>query len=455
MIRPRMGLKGLMVLVVIVATWLMVLRPHLDGRSTYRLSRQLARGDAQARREAAEGLIWSEPENLGIAVEALIGGLADTDDGVRAESARSLGACLPPPAAAGGPRTIGVAASTLEPALHGRVAQAMVGALRDPSPGVRVNAAVALPLLGFVPAAVAPLRVILREDHEPKARVAAARALLTEPETDDHSTIAALVAALRDDPEPMVRVVAAHSLAPVVGSEIVFNALVFALGRAVGIERNAVEGCLKLVRSPQPSAVGGLIAVVRRADLPATTTDLAMTLLIQIGPEAAAAAPTLLAAYRREDLAALRRAGGDPWTAEVGHRHAQTLCAVAAGSPEFESLLGELIGVVEVSPPYIRQFNAASLLGILDAPAAPALPALRKAAERRAWPGYDWAEGPATAIERAIRGQRHGRRPRGPRGGSSDGSFPDGLRRAKMGPPPDRHLTAEDSWRELPCLARS
>ena len=379
MSRPKLSVKALMLLVAIAAATVVILRPYLDPSLTHRLARQLDRGDAQARRAAAAELIWAEPDALALAADALIRGLADPDADVRAEAARTLGAVYPLQA---GPRARAFINDNVpkpDPAFLRRIALALTAALADVAPTVRTRAAESLGRLDALPAAaVAPLRRILGVDPDPGARVASARALLRKPTDADWATIAALIASMRADPDPGVRLTSMDALVPIIDYEPVCNAFIDLMARDEGPDGLRALARVRLVQAPRASAVDGLRAALRRADLDESSTVVVGRLLRKIGPTASAAAPELLNAYRRADREALRRVGGDRSTAEVPARLIQVLWAVAPDSAEFQAMLTELIEILGVLPASVRQYHVAYILGTLGRAAAPALPALRK-----------------------------------------------------------------------------
>lgn len=397
--RPKLSVKALLALVVACAAGFFLLRAMGESRPASRWARQLRRGDAGDRRLAAAELIMAEPRDARIAAEALLGGLTDADAEVRAQSALSLGFLLGRSGGISAPR---VAKAVRSPAadddpLRRRAASALVAALADPSPLVRSLAAKSLG--GFDPApaaAIAPLVAMLKGDADQGARVAAAGALAAE-EVEGRGPVDALIAALKGDASPEVRLASATALAPIAGFEPAFNAL---LGRLDAddprLRAAAVEG-LRRVRLPHPSGLPTLLALLGRDDLPETTTDLVAWLIGGIGPEAARAAPPLLAASRRlkespaQDLAL--RATID-----------RALYSVAPESPEFRAALDELIVILGQTPPTWRQYSTAVLLGEFGKLAEPALPELRKAALEweKDYTGY--AGKAITAIELAIEG---------------------------------------------------
>jgi len=397
--RPKLSVKALLMLVVACAAVFLVIRATGESRPVGRWARQLSRGEAGARREAAAELIIAEPRDARVAIGALIGGLADADAEVRAQSALSLGFLIGRSGGVSARRNGGAALSSrlADDPLRDRATTALVRGLDDPSPLVRSLSAKALG--GFAPApavAVGRLVAMLKGDAAEEARVAAAGALVSD-EVGDKAVVDALIAAMKADKSPEVRLISAASLAPIAGYEPVFLAFVGAMGDADGRLRAAVEGGLRRVKLPHPSGIAALLAILERTDLPESTTDLAAWLLGGIGPEAARAAPGLLAASRRLK---------EPPEQDLGLR--ATLCralySVAPESAEFRAALDELIAILGETPASWRQYSTAILLGEFGKAAEPALPALRTAAVEwdKEYAGY--AGKAATAIELGVEG---------------------------------------------------
>ena len=289
------------------------------------------------------------PVGDGRAVVALIEAVSDENPGVRLSAVGTLGKLMDP-----------------------RAVQALIEALRrDPDPKVRAMAAWALGQIED-PAAVSALTTALREDDDLGVRVQAAEAL---GDIEDVSAIDALGAAVRD-PSVEVRRAAVDALGNMDDPRIVPLVLPSLRDDDVEVRRSAADA---LGNNESPQAVEPLIAATRDSDLEVRIS--AIDALGNQGDPRARAA--LLEALRDERAEVRREAIEAIGNLELTAAPPEVIDAVrdpdrevrysavdAIGNFEDPAAVPVLLEIVRASTDRELQYEALDALSNIESPAA-------------------------------------------------------------------------------------
>jgi HEAT repeat protein len=350
----RVGVRTLMALVATCAAMFWAARIVFDTAAPVnRLAREVVDGAPDERLEAAQTLGGVSAGEAAVAVPALAAALQDDDERVVDAAARSLG-------------QIGVTAARGD----GRAAvRALAVALTDSRPGVRVAAAVAL---GTAAAASAPevdaLAVALG-DRSVEVRSAAARALGAVGSSHTLFPPEALIAALEADPSDDVRAEAAAALGQfLTGRDAATLALLRALGADVPRVRAACDSALARLRSFRSFAKEGRTAAIVPALIEALANRErrvryhAAAALGEIGPEAEAAVPALVAMLSEPIDPEMDATRDDPPYWDLGGEAARALGGVAPGTPAAAQVIAALTEVIRRPGLARRRATAAEAL---------------------------------------------------------------------------------------------
>jgi HEAT repeat protein len=335
----------------------------------------LSDGDAARRRQAAENLYHAEKEDLARTLVALAGALSDPDWPVRVAAARSL------------PRAIGSENRSLTKEIN-FATMALIPACRDPRAEVRIEAVRAVgQLYGSIrispraPGAPAAKVVIGSEsrqaadallqamkDPSPQVRAEALWSFALVGRVCGETDARPVKAMVQHDPEIKVRIVAVNSLATGWPEDPLLYPLL--LGR------------LKVVTDQEEHAAIGWalsgLAPPSRENLPALLDALSpddwvlrhsiAVALDKLGP-AARPALSKLTRVARIELA-------DP-DSSLSAVHA--IITIAPKSPEAQALIEPLITVLRDSQSGFQQYEAVNLLAGFATPSAAVVKALREA----------------------------------------------------------------------------
>jgi HEAT repeat protein len=368
--------RTLIVLVVTCALVLWAARIFFDKMApAQRWAREIRQGNAERRLEAAQNLGYPAAKDVGVALPALAAGLGDDDESVAVAAARSLGQAAQVALRAGDT----VAART--------VIVALTGALKGPRHGVRAAALEGLcaaagagPIGAEEAEALAAALESLLGDESAEIRSRAAGGL---GEVGRHNKIPpprALIAALEGDRSAEVRGAAAAALGRFrTGRDAATLAVLVRLGADEPSVRVACDGALKGLLDPAerrsaaivPALIGALASRERR------TRWHAAAILGEIGPDAAAAVPSLIAVMREPLDPEMSRTQIDPGGWDPACQAARALGIVALGTRKAEDAIGALVEVVRgPGIPRRRAVAVDALARFAPAEIAPAVPAL-------------------------------------------------------------------------------
>lgn len=285
----------------------------------------------------------------GRAVLALIEAVSDENPSVRLSAAETLGKLMDP-----------------------RAVQALIEALRqDPEPRVRAMAAWALGEIED-PAAVSALTAALREDDDQGVRVQAAEALGN---IEDVSAIGALGDAVRD-PSVEVRRAAVDALGNMEDPRIVPLVLASLGDDDVEVRRSAADA---LGNNESPQAVEPLIAATRDSDL-----EVRVSAINALGNQGDPRAQAALVEALRDDRAEVRREAIDAiGNLELTAAPPEVIDAVrdpdrevrysavdAIGNFEDPAAVPVLLEIVRSSTDRELQYEALDALSSIESPAA-------------------------------------------------------------------------------------
>jgi HEAT repeat protein len=343
------------------------------------------------RRNAIDELQFDGPGAREIAIPLLVTALGDADVKVRAAAAAALGRI--------GTET--ATASTQPEALRPAI-PALLAAIRDPDPDVRNAAVIAL---GFVAGsngeAIAALAASLG-DRDPEIRLAALRVLATISPLTEVEPPKELVAAL-EDPSAGNRATAVTALT---GFRRGLDPSMPTLFRILEHDEEQVRAvcahALERVRPPAISAtaVPALIVALHRSDR--RVRAVACFVLMQLGAEARAAVPVLLAVAREKsgDLP-----NSDPAAKDLGDLAIQALGKIAPrtdSAGEAVAALTEILRAHDAS----QWGEAVYALESFGQAAAPAIPELVRALRKNlvSGQGFPASDTAATALGKIAPG---------------------------------------------------
>ncbi len=341
--------------------------------------REMARGDAQHRRMAVENLATTGPDELSLILPALSDVARDSDVLVRMSAVRTTGLTA---------RRWQFLRRQLAGEEIARAKRILIGAVDDPSDGVRLEAIrrfeeLGTPLWGPPPPSATPSarsHILIQEDmnaadallrriddRNAEIRVAALLALARVPVASE-GAFDRVVKALIDDADESVRGTAALALARGWPGRDVASLL---LDRLAEVKTNGekvpiVRAIHELGRPPVES-IPPLIDALALDDW--SLNQMIPDILEKLGPSARPALPALGKLATREFT--------DPLGAALRAGHA--VAAIDPDSPEAQRLLAPLADGLRDASDNTRRQQAAWVLTQYGASAAPIVPALREA----------------------------------------------------------------------------
>jgi HEAT repeat protein len=363
-VRPRLALVGIKYLVLLVAcsgaSFWAVRAVRESARPSLGLARLLRSGNASDREQAAAQLYDVGPDQVGVAIPALVAALDDEDPAVSVSATRSLGAVGA--LAAKSPATVPEA----------RVAsEGLTRALRHANDEVRSWAVIGLKMIAeaapatdlpFNASAVAEGLADVLRGPSGEGRAVAVQALTAVAKVAPIEPPPALLEALTSGASPDDRANAAMALGYIHGkSETVIGRLTAAL------------------KDPAPEVVQAAISA-----------------LGQRGPEARSALPDLIAILNRPYVAPSEpkagatsgRLGPRPRAADPGSEAALAIGSIAKGGTPAPEAVAALEQTLRSGHPS-RRPSAAEALFRLGNGAAPAIPTLIQTVKEGSRPDGD------------------------------------------------------------------